>query len=608
MSWIQLPVPDTGAWRRAAVRLFVAAALVAVWLGWAERADAAYTAQIVNGRLVVTGNGAGDQLVLRLQAGVPTTLELDVGNDGSANFSFDRALFDRIVVNAGAGNDAVLVDQTNGVFTDTELATLNGQDGSDVLTGGSGAQTLSGGRGNDTVDGNQGDDTANLGAGSDTVRWDPGDGNDVVNGQDGVDTLAFNGSGANENIDLSADGMRLRFTRDVAAIVIDAGTLERVTYEALGGTDSVVINNLRQTPVTRVTVDLESSPGSGTGDGQVDSVVFSGTTGADTIDAGASGAAMVATGLDYSVRVLRGEAANDRLAYNGPAADRVNVNGTAAGDSLSIAPSTVVAYARVASPLFAAPVDVAGGATLAVRGLDGPDSLNTSGNLAALAVPLRFEGGSGNDQIGGSNGADRILGGTGNDVIDPNQGSDNASGGDGADVFIWDPGDGNDILLRGDAGAGDMLAFNGSGASENIEVRSDGPRLLFSRDVAAVALSVDGVERVLYHALGGTDTITVRNLAPTDVSRVTLDLEGVLGGEAGDAQVDNVIVNGTSARDVIGIVASGGTAVVNGLAAQVRIDHSESANDHLTVNGLGGNDSFSIGSGLPSLIGVTVNQ
>ena len=48
----------------------------------------------------MTGNGAGDQLALRLQTGVPTTVELDVGNDGSANFSFDRALFERVAVNA----------------------------------------------------------------------------------------------------------------------------------------------------------------------------------------------------------------------------------------------------------------------------------------------------------------------------------------------------------------------------------------------------------------------------------------------------------------------------------------------------------------------------
>ena len=41
--------------------------MLGAWLGWAaERADAAYTAQIVNGRLVVTGNGAGDQPALKL--------------------------------------------------------------------------------------------------------------------------------------------------------------------------------------------------------------------------------------------------------------------------------------------------------------------------------------------------------------------------------------------------------------------------------------------------------------------------------------------------------------------------------------------------------------
>lgn len=52
--------------------------------------------------------------------------------------------------------------------------------------------------------------------------------------------------------------------------------------------------------------------------------------------------------------------------------------------------------------------------------------------------------------------------------------------------------------------------------------------------------------------------------------------------------------------------ALGGTDTIT--VRKVRIDHPESANDELTVNGLGGNDSFSIGSGLPSLIGVTVNQ
>ena len=47
---------------------------------------------------------------------------------------------------------------------------------------------------------------------------------------------------------------------------------------------------------------------------------------------------------------------------------------------------------------------------------------------------------------------------------------------------------------------------------------------------------------------------------------------------------------------------------VTGLAAQLHITHSEVANDSLIVNGLGGADIFSLGSGVTALIGVTLNQ
>jgi hypothetical protein len=40
----------------------------------------------------------------------------------------------------------------------------------------------------------------------------------------------------------------------------------------------------------------------------------------------------------------------------------------------------------------------------------------------------------------------------------------------------------------------------------------------------------------------------------------------------------------------------------------LHITHSEVANDSLTVNGLAGIDTFSIGSGVTSLISVTANQ
>ena len=58
-----------------------------------------------------------------------------------------------------------------------------------------------------------------MGAGDDTFVWNPGDGSDIVEGQDGIDTMLFNGANIAEKIDISANGSRVRFTRDVANIV-----------------------------------------------------------------------------------------------------------------------------------------------------------------------------------------------------------------------------------------------------------------------------------------------------------------------------------------------------------------------------------------------------
>ena len=89
-----------------------------------------------------------------------------------------------------------------------------------------------GGDGNDFVDGNRGDDTAFLGAGDDVFQWDPGDGNDTIEGQDGVDRLDFNGANIAENIDISANGGRVRFIRDIANITMD---LERRRVDQIQG-------------------------------------------------------------------------------------------------------------------------------------------------------------------------------------------------------------------------------------------------------------------------------------------------------------------------------------------------------------------------------------
>ena len=64
-------------------------------------------------------------------------------------------------------------------------------------------------------------------------------------------------------------------------------------------------------------------------------------------------------------------------------------------------------------------------------------------------------------------------------------------------------------------------------------------------------MDLNGVERIQLTALGGADTITVNDLAMTDVTQVDIDLAGTPGSGTGDGQADTVIVNGTAGGDQI---------------------------------------------------------
>ena len=122
--------------------------------------------------------------------------------------------------------------------------TVDGGAGNDTILGSNGADLLLGGDGNDFVDGQQGNDVAFLGAGDDVFQWDPGDGSDIVEGQDGTDTLLFNGSAGDEIFAASANGGRVLFTRNLGNIVMDLNDVERIDVNALGGTDTITVNDL----------------------------------------------------------------------------------------------------------------------------------------------------------------------------------------------------------------------------------------------------------------------------------------------------------------------------------------------------------------------------
>jgi Ca2+-binding RTX toxin-like protein len=272
-------------------------------------------AAIVRSTLEVTGNGQGQAVTLRLKAGDPNQLQVDVGNDGTADFTFARAEISALAVTMGAGNDLVRIDDMNGAFTDSIPTAISGGAGNDTLIGGSGAETFFGGPGNDTIIGGRGNDTAFLGSGDDKFVWNPGDGSDTIEGQQGNDTMLFNGANVAENVTLTANAGRLDFFRNVGNVTMNTHGVETVDFNALGGADNITVNDLTGTDVRNVNLDLAGTLGGKTGDGAIDNVTVNGTNGDDHILATGNGAGADVTGLTASVSVLHADP-NDTLSID----------------------------------------------------------------------------------------------------------------------------------------------------------------------------------------------------------------------------------------------------------------------------------------------------
>ena len=515
----------------------LAAGVIAGALGLtAAQADASSAIGLNGKTLIVKGTRASDKLALRLRAGAPDKLEVDVGDNGSADFTIPRNKINRIRVKAGGGDDQVRIDDANGAFTNTIPTRIDGQGGNDTLRGGLGAEKLNGNAGNDVIDGNGGNDVSNLGAGDDRFVWDPGDGSDTVEGRKGVDTMTFNGSAANERFALSANGARTRLLRDVGNITMDFDGIEQVDVAALGGNDALTVDDLSATDVRTVDGDLAGTLGGTTADTGADSVIVNATDANDAITAaGATGTAAV-TGLTATVNVAHADAASDSLVLNA---------------------------------------------------LGGDDQV-TAAALPADALKLTQDGGAGTDTLLGGRGADTQLGGDGNDSLDGNQGNDLALMGAGDDRFTWDPGDGSDVV-EGQAGS-DAMTFNGSNAGEQFDVSANGGRVRFLRNVGNITMDLNDVERIDTNALGGADQLTVNDLSGTDLTAVNGDLAATLGGTVGDGAADQVIVNATNGSDVVTANGAAGSATVNGLSATVGVSHAQADTDSLAINALAGDD------------------
>jgi Ca2+-binding RTX toxin-like protein len=260
--------------------------------------------------------------------------------------------------------------------------TVDGGAGNDTLNGSNGNDLLIGGADSDTIDGNQGLDTVQMGTGNDTFNWDPGDGNDIIEGQADNDTVVLNGSNGNEMFAVSANGPRIRLTRDLANIILDIDDVEHININALGGVDTATVNDLAGTDAPEININLFGS--GGIGDGFIDNVIVNATNAEEAVVVNGSAGGATVFGLAAVVNIINGETASDRLTVN----------------------------------LLA-----------------GEDVLDASG-LTASAIALTVDGGDNDDSITGGDGNDTLFGGLGDDTLVGGLGADILDGGLGDDIEI----------------------------------------------------------------------------------------------------------------------------------------------------------------------------
>jgi Ca2+-binding RTX toxin-like protein len=496
-----------------------------------------------NGNDIIDLFGSGTSVAVY---GLPTLIVVN-GSEG-AN--------DSLVIKGLGGNDGITATT---LVADITKLTLDGGTGDDTILGSHGNDTLIGGDGNDFIDGQQGNDAAFMGAGDDTFQWDPGDGSDVVEGQDGVDKMLFFGANIAESIDITANGGRVLFVRNVGNVTMDLDDVENIEFRALDGADNIFVGDLSGTDVTQIGLDLRGSNGGG--DGAADTVTVSGTNGDDAIFASGDAGGVSILGLQATVNIFSPEQAYDRLILNA---------------------------------------------------LDGDDVINAS-SLEADGIQLTMNGGRGEDILIGSEGNDLINGGDGNDT---------ALMGAGDDTFVWNPGDDNDTL-EGEAGFDKMVFNGAIIAEQINIFASGGRALFTRdianvtmdlNDVEAIDFNaLGGADNITVHDVTGTDLVEVNlNLALAGgAGDLAADNVTVMGTNGDDialvvGDVNGVSVQGLAAQvNITGAEAANDRVTINALAGDDVVEASGLAagSIQLTANGGDNNDILIGGDGNDTLNG-----
>lgn len=339
------------------------------------------------------------------------------GKEGDDVF-YVRTREDRIIEEAGGGNDSVFSSVTYTTPINVENLTLTGTDNiygfgnnsNNILTGNIGHNRLSGGRGNDVLYGMAGKDLL-LG----------GDGDDHLDGGTGADYMK-GGSG-----------------NDVYIVDDEKDT---VIEEAYGGSDTV-ISSVSYTASAHIENLTLTGSGHISATGNSGSNVLTGNSGNNRLDGGA-GADRMAGGSGDDVYIVD------------------NVNDTVIEDAYGGSDSII------SSVTYTAPINVEN-LTLTGTGNTYGFGNNSNNILTGNSGHNRLIAGRGNDVLYGMDGNDLLLGGDGTDLLDGGSGNDILRGDAGNDTL--DGGTGNDIL---EGGSGRDVYLFGRGYGNDTIRDSDG--------------------------------------------------------------------------------------------------------------------------------------
>ena len=286
--------------------------------------------------------------------------------------------------------------------------------------------------------------------------------------------------------------------------------------------------------------------------------------------------------------------------------------------------------------------------TVIVNGGNGNDSITVVAKNTELASS-GLNGDGGDDVVTGPDSNDTLNGGDGDDRLVAGKGDDAMNGGAGNDTLVWNQGDGSDTAI-GDAG-NDGSEVNGAptlGDVFTLEPAAGGVKL---RRTNLGPFTFDAVtERFQVNGLGGNDSVTANDgvgaatLLSVDGGTGADTVTGsegpdlILGGEAndvltggggddrivGDRGTDTMnggtgddtlvwnngdgsdVANGDAGRDdveVNGAAAAGDIFTVQPNGVRIKFDRTNlvpftidiGSSETMHANGLGGNDSITVG-------------